>query len=138
EFPFPETPGVRFVNEVVVWDRIARRYVTRFANEALKIYDEAEDDGRLTMQIKQPGAMAGMFADAHAEQLNDHLDYARYAPLDYARVAALYTRDCLLAGRGPRRQVAALKPRAWPLWAVGAPVGAAAYARDRVRQRRVG
>lgn len=136
EFPFPETPGVRFVTEVVVWDRIGRRYVTRFANEALKIYDESPDEGRLTMQIKRPGALVDMFVEAHAEQLNDHLDYARHAPLEYVRVSALYTRDSLLAGRGLRRQVATLRPKAWPLWLIGAPVGAAAYARDRLRLRR--
>ena len=138
EFPFPETPGVRFVTETVVWDRIARRYVTRFVNEALKVYDEGEDEGRLTMQIRHPGAMAGMFADAFAEQLNDHLDYARYAPLAYARVAANYTRNALLVGRGPRRQVQALRPRARPLWVLAAPVGAAIYARDLLRLRRAG
>lgn len=136
EHPFPETPGVRFVTESVVWDRISRRYVTRFVNEALKVYDESEDAGRLTMQIRDPGAHAAMFADAYGEQLNHHLRFVRWAPLDHVRLAALYTRNCLHDGRGPRAQVRALRPAAWPLWLVAAPLGAAVYARDRVRLRR--
>ena len=136
EFPFPETPGVRFVTELTVWDRISTKYVTRFVNETLKIYDEGDDEGRLTNQIRNPGAMSGMFADSFAEQLNDHLGYARYAPMAYARIAALYTRESLMAGRSVRRQVYGLKRHALPLWALGAPVGAAVYARDRFRQRR--
>ena len=136
EFPVPETPGVPFVTELTIWDRISRKYLTRFANETLRIYDEGDDTGRLTNQIRNPGAMSGMFADSFAEQLNDHLGYARYAPMAYARIAALYTRESLMAGRGPRRQVSGIKARAMPLWALGVPVGAAVYARDRFRQRR--
>lgn len=36
EFPFPE--GERYVPSSLIWNRISRKYATRFVNEALRIY----------------------------------------------------------------------------------------------------
>lgn len=43
EFPFPEIPGERFIAEGLVWNRVARKYKTRFVNEAVRIYHESGD-----------------------------------------------------------------------------------------------
>jgi glycosyltransferase involved in cell wall biosynthesis len=42
-FPFPEIPGERFIPESVVWNRIARKYRTRFVNEVVRIYYDSPD-----------------------------------------------------------------------------------------------
>lgn len=136
EHPFPEREGQRFVNESLVWDRIGRCYLTRFVNEALRIYDESEDAPRLMTDIGDPARHASTFADTFAEQLNGDLRYLRYAPSTFARTAAGYARSSLHAGDGPLAQVRRLRPAAWPLWALGAPAGAAVYVRDRWRARR--
>lgn len=39
EFPFPEFEGEKFVQEAVVWNRIARRYKCRYINEVLQIIE---------------------------------------------------------------------------------------------------
>ncbi|MBR1594876.1 MAG: glycosyltransferase family 2 protein [Alloprevotella sp.] len=39
EFPFPEFEGEKFVQEAVVWNRIARRYKCRYINEVLQIQE---------------------------------------------------------------------------------------------------
>jgi glycosyltransferase involved in cell wall biosynthesis len=136
EHPFPEPPGRRFVPESLVWDEIGRRYLTRFVNEPLRIYDEDEDAPRLMAQIADATPHAGAFADVLAAQLSDDLGYLRVAPGLFARTAANYVRLSLLAGIGPVGQLRALRPAAWPLWALAAPAGAAVYARDRLRSSR--
>ncbi len=47
EFPFPE--GERFVPEGLIWNRISRKYATRFINEALRIFEYSS--GGLTASI---------------------------------------------------------------------------------------
>lgn len=37
-FPFPEVEGERFIPESVVWNRMARKYATRFIDEPLRVY----------------------------------------------------------------------------------------------------
>jgi glycosyltransferase involved in cell wall biosynthesis len=39
-FPFPEIPGEKFITEDLVWNRLSRKYKTRFVNEKLRIYYE--------------------------------------------------------------------------------------------------
>jgi glycosyltransferase involved in cell wall biosynthesis len=136
EHPFPEPEGQRFVPESLMWDRIGRTYLTRFVNEPLRIYDEDEEAPRLMAEISDPAHHAGAFAEVLAEQLSEDLRYVRWAPATFARTAANYVRLSLHAKAGPVAQLRALRPRAWPLWALGAPAGVAIYARDRRRSRR--
>lgn len=42
-FPYPEIPGEYFVPESLVWNRIGRKYRTRYVNEALRIYQPGDD-----------------------------------------------------------------------------------------------
>ena len=42
QFPFPEFPGERFVPESLVWNRIGRKYRTRYVNEPLRVYRQGE------------------------------------------------------------------------------------------------
>lgn len=43
DFPFPVYPGERFVPEGLVWNRIAKKYKTRFINEPLRDYYHSGD-----------------------------------------------------------------------------------------------
>ncbi len=42
-FPFPEFGREKFIPEGIVWNRMARRYRTRFVNRALRIYEQRPD-----------------------------------------------------------------------------------------------
>jgi glycosyltransferase involved in cell wall biosynthesis len=67
EFPFPEYPGERFVAEGLVWNRISRRYLMRFVNEALRIYyDSADSLSRSSVLIRaaSPRATLQYYAEA--------------------------------------------------------------------------
>jgi glycosyltransferase involved in cell wall biosynthesis len=136
EFPFPVVPGKPYVSESVVWDKIAHRYRTRYVNERLRIYYVDFDAGNIMTTMRDASRSSSGFLVVFREQLTDHLRYARWAPLEFVRAGALYTRHAFHQGLGPARQGRALPLRAWPFWLVGAPAGIALYARDRVRARR--
>lgn len=44
EHPFPDHPGERFCPEGLVWNRIARRYRSRFIDRALRVYHDTADN----------------------------------------------------------------------------------------------
>lgn len=52
QFPFPEIPGERYVEDSLVWHRISLRFKTLFINEALRIYYENAPDGTTTFSAK--------------------------------------------------------------------------------------
>ena len=135
DHPFPVTPGRRFVSESLVWDRIAAHYRTRYVNERLRIYHVDYDEHSLMTQLRDPGEHSAMFLEVFAEQLNAHLRYARWAPLEFVRAGLLYVRHSLHQRRGPVRQLRGLRPAAWPFWVAGVPGGAALFVRDRARRR---
>lgn len=52
-FPFPEFPGEKFIAEGLVVNRIGRHFVTRFINEALRVYYDSPDSlTRSTVKIR--------------------------------------------------------------------------------------
>jgi glycosyltransferase involved in cell wall biosynthesis len=138
EFPFPVVAGKPYVSETVVWDKIAHRYRTRYVNEPLRIYYIDFDEGNIMTTMRDASASSSGFIVVFREQLNEHLAYARHAPLEFVRAGALYTRHAIHQGLGPVRQMRALRPAAWPFWLAGAPVGVALYVRDRIRRRAAG
>ncbi|WP_422012293.1 glycosyltransferase family A protein [Roseateles sp.] len=42
--PFPEFQGERFCPEGLIWNRLARRYQSRFINRALRVYHDTKDN----------------------------------------------------------------------------------------------
>ena len=135
EHPFPEPPGQRFVTESVVWDRIARRYRTRYVNEPMRVYHVDYDESNLTTQVGDVAKVAGMFAEAERDTLNHDLRWARHAPREFVVTAALFARHSLHEGVGLLEQARQLQPRARLLWAAGLPLGLALWVRDRLRGR---
>lgn len=128
QHPFPDNVE-GYVPEGIVWSRIARQYKTRFVNEVLRIY-----------HLDQPSLMRGSSPARHAAgvrlaelmTLNTDLDYFRYAPLEFCRVAARYVRLSLHVGTSLTEQWRQITTAAGRmLWLLALPVGYVLYARDK-------
>lgn len=50
-YPFPEVEGEKFVPEGLIWNRISKKYIMRFVNEPLRIY-EIQPDSLSVSQMK--------------------------------------------------------------------------------------
>lgn len=89
EYLFPEDiPG--HVPENIVWHAIARRYKTRYVNEALRIYHTGHTD-RLTTTRSIKANAIGHYK--WMEQiLEQEIEYFHYAPLWFLKVARNWTR----------------------------------------------
>lgn len=104
QFPFPEVPGVKFVPESILWNRIARRYKIRFVNEALRIYTQDAGD-QLTKRSAKERASVRVF---YAVPLNTELDFLKHDPLSFLKISIQYVRLSQLAGDSPRVQLSRL------------------------------
>lgn len=126
-FPFPEPPGVKFVQERAVWAQISRRYRTRYFNEPLKIVHAGAN--RLSDNAaRHPLGLAL----GQRSVLNYELTWWRHAPLHFARAAADYARFSFHAGEGLAKQWRGLETvPARVLWLAALPVGAFLSWRDR-------
>lgn len=125
QFPFPEAVKRQYVPEGIVWSRIARRYKTRFVNEALRIYFV---EGPSMVHGGQPGKNAVGARLGHLTVLNDELDFFRYAPLQFYRSAAVYVRSCFYLRQPLRRQVGDIESRLGRLlWLLALPLGYGVY-----------
>jgi glycosyltransferase involved in cell wall biosynthesis len=134
EYPFPDFTGSH-VPEGILWDRIGRRYKTRFVNEVLRIYHT--DQPSLT---RSGGVVLGAPVGRleHLTNLNENLDYLKHAPLELYRSGVHYARFSLHAGVGARRQLADVRtPGGKLVCALALPVGWLVYLRDRRRAARV-
>jgi len=132
-FPFPVPQERSLVPESIVWNAIARRYRTRFVNEALRIYFCDERPASDQVSRADPARHAVGYALWHRAILDEEIDFLRYAPLDFLRSAAHYSRFSLHAGiplREQGRRLAGARGRL--LWAAMLPVGVAAWLRDRL------
>ena len=135
DYPFPEIAKQQYVPEGLVWTKIARRYKTRFVNEPLRIYYIEEAATLTTVYGRTPGknAVAGQLQ--HLAALNDHIDFFRYAPVEFCRSAIHYVRFASHGGIKIRDQMRKLtNPLARLLWAIMLPAGLLIYARDKKRQ----
>jgi glycosyltransferase involved in cell wall biosynthesis len=126
QFPFPEDLG-SFVPEGLIWNRIARRYLTRYFNEIVMFRDYQPDGLSAKMpeiRISSPRA---------ARQY--YLEFAcieRPVPIDIAvRYCSNYVRFSLHAGLPLHRQISCVPSKA--LYAASAPLGWALYVFDKLR-----
>ncbi len=105
QFPFPEDCG-RHLSPSIVWNRIGRKYQTRFVNEIFGIIEYQRDGltakSRLN-RIKEPrGAALG---------LQELINSKRHLPLSIAiKVFANYIRFSLHEGTGIREQIRRIPP----------------------------
>ncbi len=135
--PFPEPAGVTFVTESVLWFAIARRYRTRYVNEALGInFPVAAGETHLS---NLTAATARGRLLLHEAVIVEYLDFARVAPILIARSAINVSRYSFFAGRGLGAQLKRMPTRTRKLLLVAvAPIGLALAARDRLGPRFAG
>ena len=133
-FPFPEL-NHRALPQGIVWSAIARHYKTRYVNEITRVYwlPEPGSDCITAGGIAVSGA-AG-YAYWHETILNGELDWFRYAPLYFLRSAAHFSRFSFHSGTGLAAQYKKLSPTARLLWLAALPAGAAAWLRDKIKNR---
>lgn len=126
QFEFPEVAGEKYCPEGVVWNRVARSYLVRHVNEALRIYHR--HSGSLTLRP----ARTLMGSPRYARMFyRECLDLEAPAALRCKR-AVNYVRYSLHAGVTPWRAVA---DSAAPVWtALLAPAGGVCYLRDVLRR----
>jgi glycosyltransferase involved in cell wall biosynthesis len=130
EFPFPEPPGVRFVNEIAIYRPIARRYKIRYVNEPLRIYysfDAAQSERLVNSVVRHAEGMRLPLRGT----LQHDLKWFRFAPLGFLRDAARYVRFSFDSGVGALKQAAELRSAAaLALWVVALPVGYLYHLKD--------
>lgn len=133
EYPFPDITGSH-VPEGILWDRIGRRYKTRFVNEVLRIYHT--DQPSLT---RNDGATVAPAIGRleHMTNLNENLDYLKRVPVELYRSGVHYTRFSFHAGVGVRRQLVDVRmPGGKVVCALALPLGWIVYLRDMKRAAR--
>ncbi|MFS4481922.1 glycosyltransferase family 2 protein [Hyunsoonleella sp. 2307UL5-6] len=88
EFPFPEPKDLKLYPEAVIWNKISRKYKTRFINQTLRIYIQGEDS-YTKAPIKKFAKASAIW---HTSVLNDTIDYFWNNPLAFFKTAVHYTR----------------------------------------------
>lgn len=134
QFPFPETVS-GFVPESLVWRAIARAgYLTRFVNQVFRVYYDSADSLSQQGRTSQQHAL-GLWLLAQ-DTLSHCMPWFRYAPMEFVKAAARYTRfglHCRASQQarpdGYRLQGVAAHLLVAAMW----PLGWALYQRDRRR-----
>jgi glycosyltransferase involved in cell wall biosynthesis len=132
QYPFPENLG-SFVTEALVWNRIARGYRVRCVNEVWGEVDYQPDglSARSTLlRVKSPHA-ARLYYKEFTEIPDMGISVVRRV-----REYANFARFSLHAGVPWTQQLQEVQSRV--LWALGAPIGAGVFLRDRLRLARAG
>ena len=139
-FPFREDiPGL--VPEGTVWDAIARRYKTRFFNEALRIYCQ-DAPGLIARKGERVDAAKSAPGTLYAKKfyLENNIAYLRYAHREFVMEDVRLTRFWLHCPRHLRRHIGY-----WPesvmgktLVVVGIPLGIGMFLVDQWRRHRHG
>ena len=130
QFPFPEVAGVKFISEGIVWSRIARKYKTRFVNEALRIYYSGND--QLTKSVKKIPAKHSLGATiGYLITLNESIDWFYSDPLIFLKCAIQYSRFSFHAKTSLIKQFKKLESSLGKLlWMIAFPLGYIFYLKD--------
>lgn len=109
EFPFPgEGQGLKFFPETVVWQRMGRKYKTRYIDDALREYFRDQDNA-LT-HVKTPRYRENVYLWAH--YVNDSMDHFWDKPDVFVKSFVGISRDNILLGK-KFRQIMAIPNRGW-------------------------
>ena len=129
-YPFPEDLKQTYVPEDIIWNKIARKYKTRFVNEKLRIY---WIEGASLVHNQDPGKNAVGGRLQHCEALNNDIKFFRYAPMRLLLSALHYSRFSFHSGTKMYAQSGALKNNvAKILWLVMLPIGYLVYLKDKI------
>lgn len=109
EFPFPgEGMGLKFFPETVVWQRMGRKYKTRYIADPLREYFRDQENA-LTHK-KTPRFKENVFLWEH--YVNDMMDYFWYHPLLFVKAFVGLCRDNIVIGKS-FRQIIGIPNRGW-------------------------
>lgn len=100
EFPFPNIPGgqksgLKFFPEIIIYDRIAAKYRSRYINQCLRGY--YRDQANATTVKKGSRYKENYYLWAH--YINDLFAYFRYDPKRFLKAFVGLVRDGKLSGR---------------------------------------
>ena len=128
-YPFPENLKQTYVPEDIVWNKIARKYKTRFVTEQLRIY---WIEGPSMVHNQDPGKNAVGGKLQHCDALNNDIKWFRFAPLKFSLSALHYSRFSFHTGTGLFAQSGALENNiAKILWLLMLPMGYLVYLKDK-------
>lgn len=109
EFPFPgEGEGLKFFPETVTWRTMARKYKTRYIDDALRCY--YRDQANALTHNKTPRYRENVHLWAH--YVNDVTDYFWYNPAVFAKAYVGLCRDNILLGKD-LKQILAIPNKGW-------------------------
>ena len=132
EFRFPEVKGFKFYPEGLVWNKIGRRYLTRYVNIPLRYYF---DDSGNQLTKRSPKATSPMFI-FYAQALNEDCDYIFKAPLKLLKIGAQGARFSFHQSQSILTQFKRLSsPWAKIIWFAAIPIGFVLYSIDKVGSR---
>ena len=128
-YPFPEDFQQTYIPEDIIWNRIARKYKTRFVNEQLRIY-WIEGPSLVNYQDAAKNAVGGRLQ--HCDALNNDIKWLRFAPLKFLLSALHYSRFSFHTNTSLKKQFVSLKNNsASILWLLMLPLGFAVYLKDK-------
>ena len=132
EFPFPEYANGGFYPEGLVWNRIGRKYLTRYINKPVRRYF-SDAGNQLTGRSIKTRTAGRVF---YAEMLNEDSDYIRQAPIAFLKLAAQGARFSFHQQDRIIEQLSRLENLpAKILWISALPLAYLIYLFDKVRAR---
>lgn len=132
QFPFPTVRDTKFISEGVVWFAIARKFRTRFVNEALRIY-HVNDNAADHLSCLSPAVLLGR-AFFHKYVLNELTDLFLQSPVIMLRCATNFSRYSFGVGKNLYSQFTELRPLvARLLLAISLPLAFAISRKDKRR-----
>ena len=109
EFPFPgEGQGLKFFPETVIWQRMGRKYKTRYIADPLREYFRDQDNA-LT-HVKTPRFRENVYLWEH--YVNDTMDRFWDKPAVFIKSFVGISRDNILLGRS-FRQILTIPNKFW-------------------------
>ena len=99
EFPFPSIMGLKFYPEVVIWDNMANKYLTRYINDGLRVYYHDQENAT-TFSKKNTRYKENYYLWLH--YINDIWKFKRYEKKQFCKALIGISRDGLLSGKSVR------------------------------------
>ncbi len=136
EFPRCEEIIGTYIPESVLWSKIAKKYKTRFVNEALRTY--WTDQPSIIRNSQNPRKSAIGAQINHLDILNNYTEWFRFDPLSFLRSAVHYSRFSFHLGNKLSQQIANIKTAIGKiLWLIALPVGYLVYLKDNYANKAV-
>lgn len=92
EFPFPNITGLKFYPETIIWQKMSRKYITRYINIPLREYYKDQDNA--ITNKKNSRFKENIYLWEHL--INNVYDYFYYNPLLFIKAHVGLIRDGLL------------------------------------------